>query len=316
MAVFTKISKSEIEFFLKDYAIGNLVSFEGIVKGTENTNYKVVTTKDNYILTLLEKRVEPEELPFFMGLQKELAANGFACPLPIKNKENSIINKLKNKNAVIISFLQGENLSTVNTEHCRELGKKIAEFTNITKTLNLSRSNSLGYDAWVNIYDSFKTVEDNAYEEYFQILDKELIFLKNNWPINLPKAIIHADLFIDNVLFTNNKISGVIDFYFSCNDFIAYELALTINAWCFNENGTFNYENFNSFIIGFNSVSSLNNEEKESMNILLRGAAVRILVTRLHDKIFHPNDALVELKNPKEYLNILKWHQKNKNLNI
>ena len=251
-----------------------------------------------------------------MGLQKELAANGFACPLPIKNKENSVINKLKNKNAVIISFLQGENLSTVNTEHCRELGKKIAEFTNITKTLNLSRSNGLGYDAWVNIYDSFKNVKDSTYEEYLQILDKELIFLKNNWPINLPKAIIHADLFIDNVLFTNNKISGVIDFYFSCNDFIAYELALTINAWCFNENGTFNYENFNSFIIGFNSVSSLNNEEKESMNILLRGAAVRILVTRLHDKIFHPNDALVELKNPKEYLNILKWHQKNKNLNI
>ena len=316
MAVFTKISKAEIEFFLKNYSIGNLVSFEGIVKGTENTNYKVTTTKDTYILTMFEKRVEPEDLPFFMSLQKELAANSFACPLPIKNKENSMINKLKDKNAVIISFLKGENLFKVCPEHCKELGKKIAEFTNITKTLNLSRSNSLDYKAWVSIYDSFKTVKDNAYEEYFQILDKELIFLKKNWPINLPKAIIHADLFIDNVLFTDNKISGIIDFYFSCNDFIAYEIALTINAWCFNENGTFNYENFNSLIIGFNSISSLNNEEKESMNILLRGAAVRILVTRLHDKIFHPNDALVELKNPKEYLNILKWHQKNKNLNI
>ena len=316
MAVFTKISKEEVEFFLKNYSIGNLISFEGIVKGTENTNYNIITTKDKYILTILEKRVQPEDLPFFMNLQKELAANGFDCPLPIKNKENSIINKLKDKNAVIISFLKGENLSKVSPEHCEELGKKIAEFTNITKTLNLSRSNSLGYEGWVSIYDNFKTVKDNSYQEYFQILEKELIFLKNNWPINLPKAIIHADLFIDNVLFTNNKISGVIDFYFSCNDFIAYELALAINAWCFDESGTFNHENFNSFIIGFNNISSLNNEEKESMNILLRGAAVRILVTRLHDKIFHPNDALVELKNPKEYLRILKWHQDNRNLNI
>ena len=180
MAVFTKISKSEIEFFLKDYAIGNLVSFEGIVKGTENTNYKVVTTKDNYILTLLEKRVEPEELPFFMGLQKELAANGFACPLPIKNKENSVINKLKNKNAVIISFLDGENLSEIMPEHCKELGSKIGEFTNITKTSKLSRINSLDYESWVKIYESCKNIDDNSYEEYFKVLDEELIFLKNN----------------------------------------------------------------------------------------------------------------------------------------
>ena len=316
MAVFTKLEKNEIEDFLKDYSIGNLISFEGIIKGTENTNYKIITSKNKYILTIFEKRVQTQDLPFFMDLQNELAAHGFDCPLPVKNNKKSIINKLKDKNALIITFLQGENLTNVMPEHCHELGLKIAQFTNITKNLNLSRPNSVGYKTWVSIYENFKNINNESYQEYFQILSNELIFLKNNWPINLPKAIIHADLFIDNVLFTNNKISGVIDFYFSCNDFIAYELALTINAWCFNENGTFNYENFNSFIIGFNSVSSLNNEEKESMNILLRGAAVRILVTRLHDKIFHPNDALVELKNPKEYLNILKWHQKNKNLNI
>ena len=316
MAVFTKISKEEIEIFLKNYSIGNLISFEGIVKGTENTNFKIITSKDKYILTILEKRVQPEDLPFFMNLQQELAANGFECPLPIKNNENSIINKLKNKNAVIISFLDGENLSKILPENCYELGFKIAKFTNITKTSNLSRLNSLNYETWVKIYESCKNINDNSYEEYFKILDKELIFLKDNWPINLPTAIIHADLFIDNILFMQNKISGIIDYYFSCNDFIAYELALTINAWCFNEKAEFNHENFNSLIEGFKSVASLNNKEKSSMNILLRGAAVRILVTRLHDKIFHPNDALVELKNPKEYLDILKWHQHNKNLKL
>ena len=311
MAVFTKLEKNEIEDFLKDYSIGNLISFEGIVKGTENTNYKIITTKNKYILTILEKRVQPEDLPFFMDLQNELAAHGFDCPLPVKNNKKSIINKLKDKSAVIISFLQGENLTNVMPEHCYELGLKIAQFTNITKNLNLSRPNSVGYKTWVSIYENFKNINNESYQEYFQILSKELIFLKNNWPTNLPTAIIHADLFIDNILFIKNKISGIIDFYFSCNDFIAYELALTINAWCFNKDVTFNYKNYNSLMMGFENISSLNIQEKASMNVLLRGAAVRILVTRLHDKIFHPDDALVKLKDPKEYLNILKWHQQN-----
>ena len=311
MAVFTKLEKNEIEDFLKDYSIGNLISFEGIIKGTENTNYKIITSKNKYILTIFEKRVQPQDLPFFMDLQNELAAHGFDCPLPVKNNKKSIINKLKDKNAVIITFLQGENLTNVMPEHCHELGLKIAQFTNITKNLNLSRPNSVGYKTWVSIYENFKNIDNESYQEYFQILSNELIFLKNNWPINLPTAIIHADLFIDNILFIKNKISGIIDFYFSCNDFIAYELALTINAWCFNKDLTFNYKNYNSLMVGFENISSLNIEEKASMNVLLRGAAVRILVTRLHDKIFHPDDALVKLKDPKEYLNILKWHQQN-----
>lgn len=311
MAVFTKLEKNEIEDFLKDYSIGNLISFEGIIKGTENTNYKIITSKNKYILTILEKRVQPEDLPFFMDLQNELAAHGFDCPLPVKNNKKSIINKLKDKNAVIITFLQGENLTNVMPEHCHELGLKIAQFTNITKNLNLSRPNSVGYKTWVSIYENFKNINNESYQEYFQILSNELIFLKNNWPINLPTAIIHADLFIDNILFIKNKISGIIDFYFSCNDFIAYELALTINAWCFNDDLTFNYKNYNSLMMGFENISSLNIEEKASMNVLLRGAAVRILVTRLYDKIFHPDDALVKLKDPEEYLNILKWHQQN-----
>jgi len=316
MAVFTKLEKKEIKDFLKNFSIGDLISFEGIVKGTENTNFKIITSKNKYILTILEKRVEEEDLPFFMSLQNELVEHGFNCPKPIKNNKNVIINKLKNKNAVIISFLDGENLSTIMPEHCYELGSKIAEFTNITKKLKLSRVNSLNYENWVKIYESFKNINDYSYQEYFSVLNEELIFLKKNWPINLPKAIIHADLFVDNVLFKDNKISGIIDFYFSCSDFIAYELALTANDWCFNKDGMFNLDNFNSLIMGYNNISSLNYEEKASMNVLFRGAAVRILVTRLYDKIFHPNEGLNELKDPKEYLKILKWHQINKDLNL
>ena len=316
MAVFTKLEKQEIEDFLKNFSIGDLISFEGIVKGTENSNFKIITSKNKYILTILEKRVEEKDLPFFMSLQNELVEHGFNCPKPIKNNKNLIINKLKNKNAVIISFLDGENLSTIMPEHCYELGSKIAEFTNITKKLKLSRVNSLSYENWVKIYESFKNINDYSYQEYFSVLNEELIFLKKNWPIKLPKAIIHADLFVDNVLFKDNKISGIIDFYFSCSDFIAYELALTANDWCFNREGIFNLDNFNSLIMGYNNISSLNSKEKASMNVLFRGAAVRILVTRLYDKIFHPNEGLNELKDPEEYLKILKWHQENKDLNL
>ena len=312
MAVFTKISRKEIELYLKNYSIGSLVSYEEILEGIENTNYKINTDKNKYILTIFEKRVKPEDLPFFMNLQKELIAKGFKCPTPIENNNNSIINNLKNKNAVIISFLEGEKINKILPQHCHEVGSIISQFTNITKLSKLSRSNSMGYDAWVNIYKKCKKKNDRNHTEYFEVLDKELSFLKKNWPNNLPKAIIHADLFKDNIFFTNNKISGVIDFYFSCNDFIAYELALAINAWCFDEDSRFNTEKYKSLLMGFNKNASLNNNEEDSMNTLLRGAAVRILVTRLHDKIFHPNDALVIPKEPKEYLNILKWHQKNK----
>jgi homoserine kinase type II len=316
MAVFTNISKEEIERYIKNYSIGNLISFEGIVEGIENTNYKITTDKNKYILTIFEKRVCPEDLPFFMNLQKELVAKGFNCPFPIKNNNNSIINNLKNKNAVIISYLEGKKVTKKLPQHCHEVGSVISQFTNITKLLKLSRPNSMGYEAWVNITEKCKKINDLSYKEYFKILDEELLFIKKNWPINLPKAIIHADLFKDNIFFTDNKISGVIDFYFSCNDFIAYELALAINAWCFDESGKFNLENYKLLLIGFKSNAKLNKEEKNSMNTLLRGAAVRILVTRLHDKIFHPNDALVIPKDPKEYLNILRWHQNNTNIEI
>ena len=316
MAVFTKISRKEIELYLKNYSIGNLISYEEILEGIENTNYKINTDKNKYILTIFEKRVQPEDLPFFMSLQKELVAKGFDCPTPIENNSSSIINNLKNKNAVIISFLEGEKINKILPQHCHEVGSIISQFTNITKLSKLSRSNSMGYDAWVNIYKKCKKKNDRHHTEYFEVLDKELSFLKKNWPNNLPKALIHADLFKDNIFFTENKISGVIDFYFSCNDYIAYELALTINAWCFDEDGNFNIEKYKSLLMGFNKNASLNNDEKDSMNTLLRGAAVRILITRLHDKIFHPNDALVIPKEPKEYLDILKWHQNNKDIEI
>ena len=311
MAVFTKLDKKEIENFLKNYFIGSLISYNGIIEGIENTNYKIKTTNNEYNLTIFEKRVNPADLPFFKKLQKNIASHGFDCPLPIENNSGSSINILKGKSAVIISFLDGKKLQSVLPHHCREVGSMIARFTNITKSSNLMKENSMGINSWENILVKCKENDTSLYYTYLETLEKELSFLKQNWPKNLPKAIIHADLFQDNIFFKEDKISGVIDFYFSCRDFIAYEIALTINAWCFHLTQGFQLKNYQSLMDGFNEHSSLNNDEKKVLNILLRGAAVRILVTRLHDKIFHPDDALVIPKDPKEYLNILEWHQKN-----
>ncbi len=316
MAVFTKLSKEEIENFLKDYSIGNLLSYDGILAGIENTNYKITTSDNDYILTIFEKRVDPEELPFFMELQRELATHGFDCPIPIKNNNESIINRIKGKHAVINSFLNGRQLDSVLPTHCKEVGSMIAKFTNITKSSIIKRENSLNIKTWENIFIKCKESENKFYQNYFRILEKELSFLNDNWPKNLPKAIIHGDLFKDNIFFINDKISGVIDFYFSCEDFIAYELALAINAWCFNDKKEFQSKNYSSLMSGFNEYSSLNNEEFKSLNILFRGAAVRILVTRLHDIIYHPKDALVIPKDPEEYLKILEWHQNNTKIKL
>ena len=316
MAVFTKLEKKEIKNFLKNYSIGSLISYDGIMEGIENTNYKIITTNNEYILTIFEKRVNPTDLPFFMKLQKDLAAHGFDCPLPIENNSGSSINFIKEKSAVIISFLDGKQLESVLPHHCREVGSMIARFTNITKSSKLMRENSMGINSWENILVKCKENNTNLYNTYLETLEKELSFLKKNWPKNLPEAIIHADLFQDNIFFKEDKISGVIDFYFSCKDFIVYEIALSINAWCFDLTRGFQLKNYLSLMDGFNEYSSLNNDEKKVLNILLRGAAVRILVTRLHDKIFHPEDALVIPKDPKEYLNILEWHQKNNIINL
>ena len=251
MAVFTKVSKKDIENFIKNYSIGNLISFEGIVEGIENTNYKITTSNHHYILTIFEKRVNPKELPFFMNLQKELVAHGFDCPLPIENNKGTIINTIQNKSAVIISFLEGKQLQSILPNHCKEVGSMIAKFTNITKTSKLKRENSLNLETWEAIVNKCKESKDKSYDHYFKKLDNELVFLKNNWPTNLPTAIIHADLFQDNIFFIKDKISGVIDFYFSCEDFIAYELALAINAWCFDFKDGFQSKNYISLMEGF-----------------------------------------------------------------
>ena len=316
MAVFTKVSKEDIENFIKNYSIGNLISFEGIVEGIENTNYKITTSNHHYILTIFEKRVNPEELPFFMSLQKELVAHGFDCPLPIENNKGTIINTIQNKSAVIISFLEGKQLQSILPNHCKEVGSMIAKFTNITKTSKLKRGNGLNLETWEAIVNKCKESKNKSYDHYFNKLEHELAFLKNNWPRNLTKAIIHADLFQDNIFFIKDKISGVIDFYFSCNDFYSLEIAICFNALCFDgpkNNLSFNVTKAINFMNGYSQIRKITNDEKKYIKVLSQGSALRFLLTMVFDSLNTVEGAIVKVKDPMEYLVRLEFHKNSKN---
>ncbi len=317
MAVFTKLDKTDIEKFLSLYDIGYLDTFSEIIEGIENTNYKIVCSGTSYILTIFEKRVKEEELPFFMDLKLYLHNNNFKCPKPIKNKNGEVINSIKNKKASIISYIKGEKINIPKDDNCNEVGKMVGSLHNLTKNYTYKRKNSLDIVELKNIFLKFKDNKEKKFELCFYELKNEIDFLEKSLPKNLPSGIIHADLFKDNIFFEDEKISGVIDFYFSCYHFFLYDICIIINDWCFEKNGEiFLEKSFKAVIEGYNSMRKLTNDEIEKLNIILRLAAVRILVTRIYDYIFHPKDAVVIKKDPFQYYNILKWHQNNKNLYI
>ena len=312
MAVFTKLNEIEIENFLKTYEVGELNSYNEIVEGIENTNYKIICDGNPYVLTIFEKRVKEEDIPFFINLKLFLNNNNFKCPKPIQNKNGKIINSIRNKKAVIISFIEGKKINSPNYNECFEVGKMIGNLHNITVNFNEKRNNSLDIAGLKKIFYKCEKTNNNDFAEIFILLKNEIAFLEKSLPNNLPSGIIHADLFKDNIFFKNEKITGVIDFYFSCYHFLLYDICIVINDWCFANNGNVFIKDFYKAIFkGYNESRSLNNEELKYFNLILRIAALRILITRLHDYIFHPNDAIVIKKDPYQYFNILKWHKNN-----
>ena len=312
MAVFTKLSKTEIENYLGLYDIGSLNQYSEIVEGIENTNYKIICNGTPYILTIFEKRVNEDDLPFFINLKLYLNQNKFKCPRPIQNRNGEIINSIKNKKAVIISFIEGNKIDKPNINECNEIGKMLGNLHNLTINFNESRQNSLDIKEWKNLLSKCTKNEDKKFDIILKEVENEIDFLESVWPKNIPSGVVHADLFKDNVFFKDEKITGVIDFYFSCYHFFLYDISIVINDWCFDSNGEiFNYEYYKAILNGYNEHKKITQQEIDSFNIILRSAAVRILVTRLHDYIFHPKDAIVLKKDPYQYYNILKWHQSN-----
>jgi len=312
MAVYTKISKKDISLINKIFNVENFKNFKGIKQGIENTNYLLKSKNKKFILTIFEKRVLKKEIPFFMKLMDKLNNLKIDCPKPLKNKNGQFLFKLKNKTACVVSFLSGKDKKNLSYKNCYDIGKTVAQIYLSTKKIKLYRNNSMGIKKLKPLLNKikFKSRDFKNLEKFLKINLQEI---KKNWPKELPNGIIHGDLFMDNIFFKNNKLSGIIDFYFAANDYYMYEIAICINALCFDQANSKFYINktkVKNLIKGYETKRKLSSREKDSLNILCRGAALRYFLTRLYDYTNTPKTALIKIKNPREYYQKLVTHNK------
>ena len=316
MAVYTELKREDIEIVLREYSIGKLEKFDPIEEGVENTNYRILVDKKKYILTIYEKRVDKKDLPFFCNLTTELFKRKFKCPLPIKNKKNEMISDYKDKKLTILSFIEGEQKLILSETESYKVGLETSKFHMITNEIKLYRKNALSIDSFEKIYNEIKNTNKNKDDLRLKFIKDNLNEIVNNWPKNLPDGIIHGDIFIDNIIFKNENINGIIDYTFACNDFFAYDIAICLNALCFDQNGDdyiFNYLNAKSFLKGYNKVRLITKNEKKNIKVLCKGAALRFLLTRLFDSINNYENAFVKVKDPNEYIKKLEFFNKIEN---
>ena len=309
MAVYTVVDEEALRKFLGNYDIGAPVSFKGIAEGVENSNYLLETERGRFILTLYEKRVEQRDLPFFLGLLEHLAARGLPCPLPVKQRNSSAIARLAGRPAAIVTFLEGMSVSRGTVEQCRAVGGALADLHRLGAGYSVQRENAMGPQGWSKLTHDIGARADKISPGLAGIIGTELDYLKERWPGDLPAGVIHADLFPDNVFFLRDKLSGIIDFYFACNDLFALDLVIAINAWCFERKAEFNVTKARAMVSGYQERRALTTLESAALPILARGAALRFLLTRAYDWLEQPVGALVRPKDPLEYLHKLQFHQ-------
>ncbi|MBB3311298.1 homoserine kinase type II [Rhizobium sp. BK196] len=310
MAVYTDIAEDELKWFLTEYDAGQLLSYKGIAEGVENSNFLLHTSKAPLILTLYEKRVEKSDLPFFLGLMQHLSAGGLSCPLPLPRKDGALLGTLSGRPAALISFLEGMWLRKPEAKHCREVGKALAQMHVAGEGFALTRPNALSLEGWQTLWDKSASRADEVEPGLQNEIRSELNFLRAYWPKDLPDGIIHADLFPDNVFFLGDELSGLIDFYFACNDLLAYDVSICLNAWCFEKDGAYNITKGMQMLEGYQSVRPLSDEEIAALPILSRGSALRFFLTRLYDWLTTPQGAMVTKKDPLEYLRKLRFHRR------
>jgi homoserine kinase type II len=308
MAVYTEVPDSELEAFVVRYDIGPAISCKGIAEGVENSNFLLHTEQGSYILTLYEKRVKSSDLPFFIGLMEHLARKGLACPTPIHQRSGEALGELCGRPAAIISFLEGMWPRRPAARHCQLLGEALANFHLAGSDFTLKRPNDLSLAGWRRLFDSCRERAHEVAPGLADELARELDVIERHWPQDLAIGTIHADLFPDNVFFLQDRLSGIIDFYFACTDFYAYDVAVCLNAWCFEPNLAFNATKARSLIDNYRKIRPMPKAEIEALPLLARGSALRFLLTRLYDWLYHPPGAFVKPKDPIEYLRKLRFH--------
>jgi len=310
MAVYTEVTDEALSAFLAGYDLGRVSSFKGIAEGVENSNFLLITESGPFILTLYEKRVHEGDLPFFIGLMEHLALRGLVCPQPVRARNAEALGRLAGRSAAIVTFLDGLWLRRPRVQHCGQVGEALARMHQAGADFPLRRPNALSIDGWPALFAGAEARADEVAHGLAAETAAELDALRATWPTNLPIGVIHADLFPDNVFFLGDRLSGVIDFYFACDDFLAYDLGVCLNAWCFELDGGFNVSKGMAMIEGYQRVRRLTEGEVAALPVLARGAALRFMLTRLVDWLDVPSGALVAPKNPLEYRSRLRFHQR------
>lgn len=309
MAVYTDVSDEQLSDFLAGYDLGELLACKGIAEGVENSNFLLHTDAGFFILTLYEKRVDTADLPFFLGLMEHLAERGITCPLPVHARDGAALGRLAGRPAVIVTFLDGLSIKHPNPAQCGMLGQAMAGMHLAAQDFTIQRKNAMAMAAWPELFAQVEGRADTVYPGLWRLITEELEFLQAHWPKDLPAGVIHADLFPDNVFFRSGHLSGLIDFYFACNDFFAYDIVISMNAWCFEPDGSFNVTAAMAMLQGYGQTRALSAEEIDALPLLARGAALRFLLTRLVDWLDVPEGALVKPKDPLEYMRKLRFHQ-------
>ncbi len=309
MAVYTDVTAEDLIRFLADYDLGELLAYKGIAEGVENSNFLVHTARGNFILTLYEKRVAAGDLPFFLALMEHLASRGITCPQPVKNKKDGVLGKIAGRPAAIVTFLDGMWIRRPSASNCAAVGEALAKLHLAGASFAKKRTNALSVGSWRALFEQAKDRGDAVKPGLCASIEKELAKLEKAWPRALPQGVIHADLFPDNVFFLGEKLSGLIDFYFACTDTLAYDVAICLNAWCFESDHSYNVTKGRALLKSYVKSRALDAAEKESLPLLARGAALRFLLTRLVDWLAVPDGALVRPKDPLEYFRKLRFHQ-------
>jgi homoserine kinase type II len=310
MAVYTDVAAEDLSPFLALYDIGDLLSYKGIAEGVENSNFLVHTSRGYFILTLYERRVAERDLPFFLALMEHLAARGITCPQPVKNRAGHVLGKLAGRPAALVTFLDGMWIRRPTAAHCAALGDALAHFHLAGADFTMRRDNALSVGGWRPLYESCRARIHKVEPNLEKLVGAELEILERDWPRGLPQGVIHADLFPDNVFFLGDRLSGLIDFYFACTDTLVYDVAICLNAWCFEADHSYNVTKGRALLANYAKARPLSHKEWENLPLLARGAALRFLLTRLVDWLDVPPGALVRPKDPREYARKLRFHQK------
>lgn len=308
MAVYTHLSASEIAQLLLEYSIGSFISSKEITAGVENSNYLLTTTQNTYILTIYEKRVRIEDLPFYLKLMFHLNHHSISCPTPIATKKGDLFTTIKNKPCAIISFLDGQSSSSISNWQLKELGEAMGHMHLASSDFSMRTPNHFSLESWIKLNNQVKPKADSLKPGLAEEINYHLQFIQAQWPKDLPCGIIHGDLFPDNVFFQDNKLSGIIDFYFACYDFLMYDIAICLNAWCFEQGGDFNITKAKLMLTHYHKTRPISEAELNALPVLASGAALRFLLTRLYDWLHQSKDALVKPKDPLEYLQKLRFH--------